>query len=279
MIRPTSRKSSSSRPRIVIAGVPTRKPDATVGGRSSNGNGVAVHRDRDLGEALLGVLAAPLGSAQVDEQQVRVGSAREHVEPALLQRLGQRVRVRANGAWYSRNGSDAAILKHAAFAAMTWFSGPPCIPGKTARSTRLRVLLAAEDESRARPGERLVRRRGDEVAVLDGIRVQSRRDEPGEVGHVAEEERADLVRDLAEAPGLDRARIRRAAADDQLRPVLLREREDVVVVDEVRLPRDAVVDDRRRAGPEKLTLSPCVRWPPCESSSERIVSPGCRTAK
>ena len=26
--------------------------------------------------------------------------------------------------------------------------------------------------------------------------------------------------------------------------------------------------------PEKLTLSPCVRWPPCESSSERIVSPG-----
>ena len=37
MIRPTSRKSSSSKPRIVIAGVPTRKPDATVGGRSSNG--------------------------------------------------------------------------------------------------------------------------------------------------------------------------------------------------------------------------------------------------
>src|SRR5439155_18122647 len=37
MIRPTPRKSSSSKPRIVAAGVPSRTPDATVGGRSSNG--------------------------------------------------------------------------------------------------------------------------------------------------------------------------------------------------------------------------------------------------
>ena len=52
---------------------------------------------------------------------------------------------------------------------------------------RLRVLLPAEDEARARPGERLVRRRGDEVAVRDRVRVQPGRDEPGEVRHVAEE--------------------------------------------------------------------------------------------
>ena len=31
MIRPTSRKSSSSKPRIVAAGVPIRTPEATVG--------------------------------------------------------------------------------------------------------------------------------------------------------------------------------------------------------------------------------------------------------
>ena len=37
MIRATSRKSSSSKPRIVAAGVPIRTPDAIVGGRSSNG--------------------------------------------------------------------------------------------------------------------------------------------------------------------------------------------------------------------------------------------------
>ena len=37
MIRPTSRKSSSSKPRMVAAGVPIRTPEATVGGRSSKG--------------------------------------------------------------------------------------------------------------------------------------------------------------------------------------------------------------------------------------------------
>jgi hypothetical protein len=109
---------------------------------------------------------------------------------------------------------------------------------------RLRVLLAAEDEAGARAGESLVRRRGDEVAVLGRVRVQPGGDEPGEMRHVAEQERADLVGDRAELPRLDRARVGRAAADDQLRPVLLGEREHLVVVDPHRLARDAVMDDR-----------------------------------
>ena len=79
------------------------------------------------------------------------------------------------------------------------------------------MLLAAEDEAGARAGERLVRRRRDEVAVLDGVRMQAGGDEAREVRHVAEQERADLVGDLAELVRLDRARIRGAAADDQLR--------------------------------------------------------------
>ena len=109
---------------------------------------------------------------------------------------------------------------------------------------RGRVLLAAEDEAGARTGERLVRRRGDDVAVVDGVRVQPRRDEAREVRHVAPEQRSHLVGDLAELPRLDRARVRRAAAKDHLRPVLLREREHLVVVDDARLAGDAVVDDR-----------------------------------
>jgi len=37
---------------------------------------------------------------------------------------------------------------------------------------RLGVLFAAQDEARARTRQRLVRRRCDEVAMLDGVRVQ-----------------------------------------------------------------------------------------------------------
>ena len=245
MTAPTSRKSSSSKPRIVAAGVPIRIPEATVGGRSSKGTVFRLTVSFTSASRSSASLPRPLGRAQVDLQQVRVGAAGEHVEPALLQRSRERVGVRAHLAPGTRGTPRSPrSRKQVAFAAIVCTSGPPCIPGKTARSTACACSSRAEDEAGARAGERLVRRRGDEVAVLDRVRVQPGRDEPGEMGHVAEEQRADLVGDLAEAVGLDRARVRGAAADDQLRPVLLREREHLVVVDDVRLARDAVVDDR-----------------------------------
>ena len=62
MIPPTSRKSSSSKPRIVAAGVPIA--DARGDGRRPlvERHGVAVDGQLDLGEPLLGVLARPLGA-------------------------------------------------------------------------------------------------------------------------------------------------------------------------------------------------------------------------
>ena len=54
--------------------------------------------------------------------------------------------------------------------------------------------------------------------MLDRIRLQARCDEAGEMRHVAEQERADIVGDLAELRRVDGPRVRRAAADDQLRP-------------------------------------------------------------
>ena len=115
------------------------------------------------------------------------------------------------------------------------------MPGKFARSTLVACSSRQSTKPGARAGQRLVRRRGDEVAVRHRARVQPGGDEAGEVRHVAHQERTDLVGDLAEAVGLDGARIRRAAAHDQLRPHLLRLREHLVVVDQHRLARDAVV--------------------------------------
>jgi hypothetical protein len=174
---------------------------------------------------------------------MRVGAAREHVEAAVLERLREHVGVRADRLLVVAEGLGRGDAEAGRFGRDHVVERAALHPREDRAVDRLRVLLAAEDEPRARPGECLVRRRGHEIAVRDRARLDARGDEPGEVGHVAEKERAHLVRDLAEAPGLDRARIRRAAAHDQFRPVLLREPQDVVVVDEVRLARDAVVDD------------------------------------
>ena len=216
---------------------------------------VAVDRQLHLVQPLFRVLARPLGVPQVDLQEVRVGSSREQVEPALDQRLAEGVGVRTHlrlvvaegiggGDLEARRLRRDRVLERAAL---------------HAREDRtvdvLRELLLAEDEPRARSRERLVRGRGDEVAVRHRVGMQAGGDETREVRHVAHQQRVDLVGDLAEPVRLDRARIGGAAADDQLRPVLLREREHLVVVDERRLTLDAVADDRVEP-PGEVDLEP-----------------------
>ena len=200
MIRPTSRKSSSSKPRIVAAGVPIRTPEATVGGRSSNGT---------VFRFTVSCTSSSRSSASLPVQSVARRSSWRRcvsvppvsdVEAARDQPVGERVGVRAH-LLPGRRGTppSAAIRKHVAFAAIACTSGPPCIPGKTARSTRLRVLLAGRGRSRrAGPASVLCVVEVTKSQCVDRVRVQPRRDEPGEVGHVAHQQRADLVRDLAE---------------------------------------------------------------------------------
>ena len=83
-------------------------------------------------------------------------------------------------------------------------------------------------------------RRRDDVGPLHGVRVQARRDEARDVGHVDHEQRADLVGDLPEGGEVDDPRVRRRAGDDELRPVLLRQPPHLVEVDALGLGRDAV---------------------------------------
>ena len=71
------------------------------------------------------------------------------------------------------------------------------MPGKQIAIEVLGVFLAAQDQSAARPAQRLVRRGGDEIGVRHGAGMDARGDQSGDVRHVHEEHRADGMRDLA----------------------------------------------------------------------------------
>ena len=119
--------SSTPKPRVASAGVPTRRPDEIVGGRGSNGHRVAVDGDADLVQPVLGLLAVEVGLAQVGEHEVDVGAAGEHVHSGGEQLVGERLqRPRRVRRWRSRKSSDCAILSATALAAITCISGPPC---------------------------------------------------------------------------------------------------------------------------------------------------------
>ena len=115
---------------------------------------------------------------------------------------------------------------------------------------RLVRVLAEEDEACTGTTERLVRRGGDDVAVLEGVRELARRDEAARVRDVGHQERAVLVRDGAERRVVPVPRVRGRAADDELRLEDLRLRRERLVVDELRLGVEAIgerleVDGRR----------------------------------
>jgi hypothetical protein len=67
--------------------------------------------------------------------------------------------------------------------------------------------------------------------------------EAREVGHVGEEERADLVGDRAEGGEVPEARVGGGAGDDHLRPALTGQRADLVHVDQVGRAVDVVRDE------------------------------------
>src|SRR5436190_1308370 len=213
-------------------------------------NGVPVRRDPHLLEPVLRLLPVPLRVPQVDLEQVRVGAAGEDVEAAVHQPVGESVGVRPDLALVVAERLGRRDLEARRLRGDRVLERPALHPGEDGAVDRLRVLLLAEDEAGARPGERLVGGRRDEVGVRHRVRVQAGRDESGEVRHVAKEVRADLVRDLAEAVGLDDTRVRGAAAHDHPRPVFLRELEHLVVVDDHGLATHPVVGDRVEAARE-----------------------------
>ena len=209
---------------------------------------VAVDRDVDLRKPVLGLSARQrrLGVAQVDEHQVHVGAAGEHVD--AVARLQELARQRPGA------GHRAALALGEQLAGGDpeghglgrddVLERPALLPGEHRRVDLLGVLLLAQDDPGAGTAERLVGGRGDDVgAVLDRAGVQPGGDETGEVGHVDHQQRADLVGDLAKAREVELARIGRPARQQQLRTALAGDAGDLVHVDQAAVAVDLVGGD------------------------------------
>ncbi len=110
------------------------------------------------------------------------------------------------------------------------------------------VLGAAQDGAAPRPAQRLVGREGHHVGHADRVRMDPAGDQPGDVGGVEEQQGADLVGDAAEDLRIDDPGVGRGSGDDHLRPVLLGEGGQLVVVDALVALGHAVGDEVVAAG-------------------------------
>ena len=104
------------------------------------------------------------------------------------------------------------------------------------------IVGARQDHAAARPAQCLVRGGRDHVGDRQRVGILPGSHQPGDVRHVDEQQRADLVGDGAKAREIQHARIGREARHDHLRLVFQRQRLDLLVVDQPAVRTHAVLN-------------------------------------
>ena len=114
---------------------------------------------------------------------------------------------------------------------------------------RLGEVGPAEHEAAARSAQGLVGRRRHEVGVRERARVEPRRDEAGDVGHVDHQQGVVRPRDRGEPLEVDDPRVGARARDEELRAHLRGLHRERVVVDALVLGATPRTRGRRTSDP------------------------------
>ena len=93
------------------------------------------------------------------------------------------------------------------------------------------LRIIGQHHAAARSAQGLVGGRGGDVAIVQRVRMNPARHQPGEMRHIAMEPGTDRISNLAEPLEVDLAWDRRTTGDDQLRLVLGRQFRHLVIVD------------------------------------------------
>ena len=208
------------------------------GAAAVEGHHVLVDGDVGGHEGVLGFLTGELGElgAEVDEHQVVVGTTGDDlvalVDEGFAHHLGVLhhlldVLVVAVGQSFAEGdglGGDDVLQRTALGAgehgAVEQSAHLLDLALRGGLAPRIVEVLTHEDHTAAGSAEGLVGRRGDDVAIFQGIVQVSLGDEAAGMADVAHEDGADLVGDLAHAGPIPVTAVGAAAADDQFRVML-----------------------------------------------------------
>ena len=217
-----SRMSSSTRPRVVSAGVPMRRPEGSIGGRSSKGIALRFTvMPTSSSRSSASLPKTPVGVRSVRTRWTSVPPVSTST-PASTRPSARARALAIVWRWRSRELLARGDLQRDGLGGDDVHQRAALLAGEDRAVDVLGELLAAEDDPAARAAEGLVDRRRDDVGVLDGVRVLAGGDQPGEVRHVHHQPGADRVGDLAERGEVELARVGGPAGDDHLRLVLRR---------------------------------------------------------
>ena len=207
-------------------------------------NAVLVAGEPGADQRLLRDVALHALRPEIDQHQMVVGAAGDDVEAAALQRRRKRPRILDDALRIDLEVGPQRLAERDRLRGDDMHQRPALQAGEDRRVDLLRdLLVVGEDQAAARTAQRLVRGRRDDMRMRDRRRMHAAGDEPGEMRHVDHQIGADRIGDLAEALEIPDARIGRAAGDDELRLVGVRDPLDLVVVEQLVLAPHAVGHD------------------------------------
>ena len=204
---------------------------------------VLVGRDVRLLQRALGDLSGQLLGPQIAEHEVGVRPTRHQPQSPLDQPGGERLRVVEDALLVVLEVGLQSLAERDRLGGDDVLERPALDAGEDVRVHGLRVLLLAEDQPGAGTPQGLVRGGGDRVGERHRARVEAHRDHARDVRDVADHQRAHLLGDLAQPDEVQRARVRRSAAEDGARPDFPRQLARGGEIDGLRLRVEPVVVD------------------------------------
>ncbi len=201
MSSPTSRNSATPKPRVVPAGEPSLIARGDRGLLRIERDAVLVAGDVGAAERRLRHLAGEALRPQVDQHQMGVGAAGDDVAAARLQGLGKHLGVLDDISGISaERGLQRLAERHRL--RRDHMHQRSALQAREHRRVDLlgEVFLVGQDHAAARTAQGLVGGRRHHMGMGERARMRAAGDQAGEVRHVDQQERADLVGDLAEPP-------------------------------------------------------------------------------
>ena len=169
-----------------------------------------------------------------------VGASRHQAEALLGQGLGERRSIAHDLLGVALKGRIGGFAEGHGLAGNGMFEGPTLQTGEDRLVDRRGVLGLGEDATTTRTTKGLVGGERDDVGVRNRVRMHPAGDEPGDMGGIEHEQRANLVGDGPDGFGIDDARVCSCPGDDHLGALTQRRLADLVVVDPLIGGRDAI---------------------------------------
>jgi putative ATPase len=203
-------------------------------------HGILIRRDVDFVESLLQHSACHACALKVDEEQMRIGTAGDELQTVIDECFAERFGIFDDVLLILLKGRFKRFLESDGLCRDDVHQGSSLNSGEYGRIDFSSVFFFTEDDAASRPAERLVRRRRHEVGIRDGIHMETRRDESGDVSHIDKEQCPDLIGDFTELRKIKLARVGARAGDDHLRLHFESALANILIINLLRIGHDLI---------------------------------------